>query len=102
MPPAGFARRTSLENGCLEHQRGVIRRYPAGHQRRFEFRRQFDARVPWGHERSFYLLTSTNLAAPLANWSCVLTNQFDANGNSRLTNAINPNLRQSFYLLQAP
>ncbi len=55
-----------------------------------------------GTNASFYLLTSTNLAAPLANWSCVLTNQFDANGNSRLTNAINPNLRQSFYLLQAP
>lgn len=51
---------------------------------------------------SFYLLTSTNLAVPLTNWSCVLTSQFDANGNFRLTKAINPNLRQTFYMLRSP
>jgi hypothetical protein len=37
-----------------------------------------------------YLLTSTNLAVPLANWACITTNYFDVNGNTSFTNAIFP------------
>lgn len=51
---------------------------------------------------TFYVLTSTNLAAPLSNWTPLLTNQFDASGNFNLTNPANPNTSQSFYLLQMP
>jgi hypothetical protein len=51
---------------------------------------------------NFYLLTSTNLATPPINWIRLLTNQCDANGNFTLTNAMNSNLPQSFYLLQLP
>ena len=51
---------------------------------------------------NFYLLTSINLAAPLTNWTRLLTNQFDGNGNFNFTNAMNTNNAQSFYLLQLP
>jgi len=51
---------------------------------------------------SFYLLGSTNLAAPLATWTRLLTNQFDSAGNFNFTNALDPVSPQSFYLLQLP
>jgi autotransporter-associated beta strand protein len=51
---------------------------------------------------SYYLLGSTNLAAPLANWTPLLTNQFDASGNFNLTNLLTTNTPQSFFLLQVP
>jgi hypothetical protein len=41
---------------------------------------------------SYYLLATTNLALPTANWTRLLTNEFDNNGNS-----INPNSPQIFY-----
>lgn len=49
---------------------------------------------------TFYLLTSTNLAAPLTNWTPLITNQFDNNGNFNFTNPMGSNTPQSFYLLQ--
>jgi hypothetical protein len=52
--------------------------------------------------RQFYLLTSTNLALPLAQWTPVWTNYFDGGGNFACTNAINPGAAQTFYLLQLP
>jgi autotransporter-associated beta strand protein len=52
--------------------------------------------------RTYYVLTSTNLAAPLTNWTRLLTNQFDANANFNFTNVIAPNPPQNFYLLQLP
>jgi hypothetical protein len=49
----------------------------------------------------YYLLTSPNLMTPLSQWTRVLTNQFDANGNLYLsTNVINPADTQGFYRLQ--
>jgi hypothetical protein len=49
---------------------------------------------------NFYLLSSTNLAMPVSNWTRLRTNQFDASGNFNFTNAIGTN-RQDFYLLQS-
>jgi polygalacturonase len=49
-----------------------------------------------------YVLTSTNIALPLTNWTRLVTNQFDGSGNFNFTNAMNPNSPQSFYLLQLP
>jgi len=49
-----------------------------------------------------YVLTSTNISAPLANWTRLLTNQFDASGNFNFTNSISPDAPQDFYLLQLP
>lgn len=51
---------------------------------------------------TYYVLTSTNIAAPLSRWTRLLTNQFDANANFNFTNTLSPNAPQSFYLLQEP
>jgi alpha-L-fucosidase 2 len=48
-----------------------------------------------------YVLTSTNMALPLSNWTALETNIFDADGNLTFTNAVHFNASQ-FYLLQAP
>lgn len=50
---------------------------------------------------NFYLLTTTNLATPLTNWTRLLTNQFDGNGNFNFTNPAGTN-PGSFYRLQLP
>lgn len=50
----------------------------------------------------FYLLGATNLATPLANWSVLLTNQFDVNGNFNFTNELNANWPQGYYRLEIP
>jgi hypothetical protein len=49
---------------------------------------------------TFYVLTSTNLLLPLANWTLTTTNQFDGGGNFDVTNAINPDSAQEYYLLK--
>jgi hypothetical protein len=51
---------------------------------------------------TYYVLTSTNIAVPLANWTRLLTNQFDSSGNFNFTNTIGPNVQRNFYLLQLP
>lgn len=51
---------------------------------------------------TYYVLTSTNMAAPLANWTRLVTNQFDGGGNFNFMNPLNTNSPQSFYLLQLP
>lgn len=49
---------------------------------------------------TYYLLSSTNLALPLTNWSVVATNMFDVNGNFDFTNGMSPGFPRQFYLLQ--
>jgi len=51
---------------------------------------------------AFYLLASTNVALPLANWQIVATNLFNGNTGFMFTNAPNPNAPQMFYLLKLP
>jgi len=51
---------------------------------------------------NFYLLGSTNLATPLTNWTRLLTNTFDNNGNFDFTNLLNTNGPNSFFRLQSP
>jgi hypothetical protein len=50
----------------------------------------------------YYILDSTNLVAPLSNWTILLTNLFDPNGNFNFTNAPDPANPQLFYILQLP
>ncbi|HTX20940.1 MAG TPA: hypothetical protein VMD27_03620, partial [Candidatus Aquilonibacter sp.] len=50
---------------------------------------------------TYYVLGSTNLALPLADWTAIATNAFDASGNFNLTNPMDANQPQWFYLLQA-
>ena len=55
--------------------------------------------VPSG---TFYLLRSTTLTTPWANWGTVSTNAFDAAGGATVTNALDPALGQKFYILKLP
>jgi T5SS/PEP-CTERM-associated repeat protein len=51
---------------------------------------------------TYWVLASTNVALPLANWTRILTNQFNAGGSFTFTNAVTPAVPQRFYLLQVP
>ncbi len=51
---------------------------------------------------SCYLLTTTNLTQPFANWLRLATNSFLPNGTLSFTNAITTNAPRGFYLLQYP
>jgi polygalacturonase len=50
----------------------------------------------------YYVLTSTNVAVPANQWTCVATNQFDGASRFVFTNTPDINFPQSFYLLQLP
>lgn len=50
----------------------------------------------------YYVLTSTNLALPRANWTAIATNIFGPGGGFAFTNAVDPNSPRRFYLLQLP
>jgi len=49
---------------------------------------------------TYYVLATTNLALPLADWTMVSTNTFDGSGNFNLTNFASPASSQNFYLLK--
>ncbi len=50
----------------------------------------------------YTVLSSTNIALPLTNWTPILTNQFDSAGNFSFTNGISPAVPQRFYRLRLP
>ena len=52
--------------------------------------------------KNYYILTSTNVALPLTNWTPLATNSFDVNGNFRSTNGIDVTRPQSFFILHVP
>jgi glucose/arabinose dehydrogenase len=51
------------------------------------------------HSGNYYVLTSSNLARPLSQWTPMATNPFDVNGGFNFTNPISTNA-QLFYLLE--
>ena len=51
---------------------------------------------------AYRILSSTNMAAPLTNWTQVGDGYFDGNGSFSATNAINPGETERFYLLSQP
>jgi hypothetical protein len=51
---------------------------------------------------AYYILASTNLNLPLANWPIVATNYFDGNGSFIHTSVIKPDSPQQFYILRIP
>ena len=48
---------------------------------------------------SYYVLSSTNVALPLVNWTRIATNSFTG-GNFNFTNSVNPSVQRQFFLLQ--
>ena len=51
---------------------------------------------------TYHVLSSTNVALPVANWTRVATNAFGPGGEFSFTNSINPVVPHSFYALQVP
>jgi hypothetical protein len=51
---------------------------------------------------TYYVLTATDIAQPLASWEVVLTNNFDAIANFSFTNAVDPGDPLRFYRIQLP
>ena len=49
---------------------------------------------------TYYLLASTNLNLPVAQWTRVATNQFDNSGNFSITNSVNLSAPQTYYRIQ--
>jgi hypothetical protein len=49
---------------------------------------------------TYYVLVSTSMITPLADWTPLLTNQFDGSGNFNFTNGMITNLPQGFYIIQ--
>ncbi|MEI9960427.1 MAG: hypothetical protein WDM76_04625 [Limisphaerales bacterium] len=54
-----------------------------------------------GSGGTYQILTSTNLAVPLASWSVLTNGAFNGNGSFASTNAIGTN-KQQFYILKQP
>jgi fibronectin-binding autotransporter adhesin len=53
--------------------------------------------IPYG---TFSVLASTNLALPFSAWTVLSSgNSYDGNGNFDITNAVNPNLPQEFFII---
>jgi hypothetical protein len=51
---------------------------------------------------TYHVLSTTNLSPSLSNWAPIATNLFDASGNFNVTNAIDPNTPQRFFLIRVP
>jgi hypothetical protein len=49
---------------------------------------------------SYHVLTSTNVALPLTNWSVLSSGTFDPNGNFSVTNPMTGS--KGFFLLRVP
>jgi hypothetical protein len=49
---------------------------------------------------TFYVLTTTNLTLPLASWTVLSTNQYDASGNFNVTNPFSTGVPQRFYMIK--
>ena len=52
--------------------------------------------------QTYYVLASTNVALPIANWTSIATNAFDNTGKFTFTTAVNATLPQRFFVLQLP
>jgi rhamnogalacturonan endolyase len=51
---------------------------------------------------TYFAMTSTNLALPLAQWTPVYTNTFDGSGNFAVTNSYTAGTPQKYFVLQVP
>jgi hypothetical protein len=51
---------------------------------------------------AYYVLSSTNVARPLSQWTRLATNVFSGSGNFQFTNPMNAGAAQQYYRLQMP
>jgi hypothetical protein len=50
----------------------------------------------------YYVLSSTNVAAPIATWTPIATNTFNSDGSFSFTNSLTPPMSRRFYILEVP
>src|SRR5262249_20333106 len=55
-----------------------------------------------GSGGTYHVLTTTNVAARLTNWTILTNGSFDSSGNFNSTNPVDPAKPRSFYILQVP
>jgi hypothetical protein len=55
----------------------------------------------WANQTN-YLITATDLALPLAQWTCIATNVSDLSGNCAFTNNLAAGVPQQFYRISLP
>jgi hypothetical protein len=55
-----------------------------------------------GTATSYHILTSTNLALPVSEWTVLSSGNFNTDGSLNATNAIDSTKHNSFYILQVP
>ncbi len=51
---------------------------------------------------AFVVYTATNLTTPLSLWTPIQTNLFDSFGTFKITNALNTNIPQQYFILKLP
>ena len=51
---------------------------------------------------TYRILSATNVALPVAQWTPIVTNQFGASGGFSYTNAIQPNTRVQYFRVSLP
>jgi hypothetical protein len=51
---------------------------------------------------TYRILTTTNVALPLVQWTPIVTNQFGASGGFSYTNVAQPNLRAQYFRVSQP
>src|SRR5262249_5223238 len=49
---------------------------------------------------TYFVLSSTNVALPISQWSTVATNRFDSTGGFMFVRVLDPNVPQTFYALK--
>jgi hypothetical protein len=57
--------------------------------------------ISFGHI-SYSVLTTTNIATPLASWTVLTMGNFDATGAFSVTNVINAGNSEQFYSIRQP
>ena len=51
---------------------------------------------------TYRILTATNVALPLAQWTPIVTNQLNGSGGFSYTNIIQPNVRAQYFRVSLP
>jgi len=51
---------------------------------------------------TFVVYSATNVTTPLASWVPIQTNLFDSFGAFKVTNALNTNIPQQYFILKLP
>jgi autotransporter-associated beta strand protein len=103
LPPTGVGlvwNTNSLTNGVLSVVLGTVT--PRFGQISFQGTNLLMSCTGGAAGYCYSVLSTTNLAMPLTNWSLISTGFFDSNGDFTFSTNINPQLSEQFYQLELP